>query len=135
MPLIALRVVCGYEDTIDTGSPLAVFKKVDLPADGRPIIVTSAVFGPAGASPVVSTSSPAVGETALPAGCEFVPPALTKSFGFKGVSMPASIPEKAPFVRENFLKYSVFLLFCVIIYLRKSGAIVVSFCAEHNSVL
>ena len=44
IPRIAFLVVCGIGETIETGSPLAVFKKVDFPADGRPIIATTAVF-------------------------------------------------------------------------------------------
>ena len=44
MPRMELRVVCGTGDTIDTFSPAAVFKNVDLPAEGRPMIVTIAFF-------------------------------------------------------------------------------------------
>ena len=40
MPLIAFLVVCGIDDTMLIFSPLAVFKKVDLPADGRPMMDT-----------------------------------------------------------------------------------------------
>jgi hypothetical protein len=47
---MALRVVCGTGETMLIFSPLAVFKKVDLPADGRPTIETSAVFSPTGGS-------------------------------------------------------------------------------------
>ena len=48
MPRTAFRVVWGMGDTMETFSPLAVFKKVDLPADGRPTMATTAVLGPMG---------------------------------------------------------------------------------------
>ena len=44
IPLIAFRVVCGIDETIETFSPEAVFKNVDFPAEGRPIIVTTPLF-------------------------------------------------------------------------------------------
>lgn len=46
IPRMALRVVCGTGETMDTGSPHAVLRNVDFPEDGRPTIVTTAVFVP-----------------------------------------------------------------------------------------
>jgi hypothetical protein len=44
MPRTAFLVVCGTGETIETFSPEAVFKNVDLPLEGRPTIATIAVF-------------------------------------------------------------------------------------------
>ena len=44
MPLIAFLVVCGIDETMLIFSPLAVFKKVDFPAEGLPIMETTPDF-------------------------------------------------------------------------------------------
>ena len=44
MPRIALRVVCGVGDVIETFDSHMVLTSVDLPADGLPIIATDAHF-------------------------------------------------------------------------------------------
>ncbi len=44
MPRIALRVVCGVGDVMDTLDSHIVFTSVDFPADGLPIMATDAHF-------------------------------------------------------------------------------------------
>ena len=56
IPRIAFLVVCGIGLTIETGSPAAVFRNVDFPAEGLPIIVTRAVFEPVSAFSVLFSS-------------------------------------------------------------------------------
>ena len=54
MPRIALRVVCGVGEVMDTLLSQIVLRRVDLPDDGLPIMATDAHF----MVPILSVMSP-----------------------------------------------------------------------------